>query len=221
MLLIGATTTWFVCSGLVPAEKLGESAYPLYDAALATGKLYVIIALFVGTIMACLASANGCINDASRAWFAMSRDGLIPPIFAKTHPKYKTPYRATVFLLPISMAFAFTGMLDQVVTFSIFSALMVYVLTVIMMFRFRKMYPLGTIERGYVAPIHPVPALIAAVLIGMTLLGMYLGYWINILGGVAFYFLASVWFLKRRLKFIDKSQFLKAGTQKWPKPKEL
>ena len=140
----------------------------------------------------------------------MSRDGLIPPIFAKTHPKYKTPYRATVFLLPISMAFAFTGMLDQVVTFSIFSALMVYVLTVIMMFRFRKMYPL-----------HPVPALIAAVLIGMTLLGMYLGYWINILGGVAFYFLASVWFLKRRLKFIDKSQFLKAGTQKWPKPKEL
>ena len=96
VLLIGATTTWFVCSGLVPAEKLGESAYPLYDAALATGKLYVIIALFVGTIMACLASANGCINDASRAWFAMSRDGLIPPIFAKTHPKYKTPYRATV-----------------------------------------------------------------------------------------------------------------------------
>nr|WP_288699506.1 amino acid permease [uncultured Dorea sp.] len=221
VLLIGATTTWFVCSGLVPAERLGESAYPLYDAALATGKLYVIIALFVGTIMACLASANGCINDASRAWFAMSRDGLIPPIFAKTHPKYKTPYRATVFLLPISMAFAFTGMLDQVVTFSIFSALMVYVLTVIMMFQFRKMYPLGTIERGYVAPIHPVPALIAAVLIGMTLLGMYLGYWINILGGVAFYFLASVWFLKRRLKFIDKSQFLKAGTQKWPKPKEL
>lgn len=59
--------------------------------------------------------------------------------------------------------------------------------------------------------------MIAAVLIGMTLLGMYLGYWINILGGVAFYFLASVWFLKRRLKFIDKSQFLKAGTQKWPK----
>lgn len=221
VLLIGATTTWFVCSGLVPAEKLGESAYPLYDAALATGKLYVIIALFVGTIISCLASANGCINDASRAWFAMSRDGLIPPIFAKTHPKYKTPYRATVFLLPISMAFAFTGMLDQVVTFSIFSALMVYVLTVIMMFRFRKMYPLGTIERGYVAPIHPVPALIAAALIGMTLLGMYLGYWINILGGVAFYFLASVWFLKRRLKFIDKSQFLKAGTQKWPKPKEL
>lgn len=74
---------------------------------------------------------------------------------------------------------------------------------------------------GIIAAMQFAPALIAAVLIGMTLLGMYLGYWINILGGVAFYFLASVWFLKRRLKFIDKSQFLKAGTQKWPKPKEL
>ena len=182
---------------------------------------FFIFAFFLVRIGGCLFPENGCINETTRVCFEMTRDGLIPPIFAKTHPKYKTPYRATVFLLPISMAFAFTGMLDQVVTFSIFSALMVYVLTVIMMFRFRKMYPLGTIERGYVAPIHPVPALIAAVLIGMTLLGMYLGYWINILGGVAFYFLASVWFLKRRLKFIDKSQFLKAGTQKWPKPKEL
>ena len=44
-LLIGASITWFVCSGLVPAGELGESAYPLYDAALATGKLFVIVAL--------------------------------------------------------------------------------------------------------------------------------------------------------------------------------
>lgn len=218
-LLIGATTTWLVCSGLVPAGELGASAYPLYDAAKATGKLFVIVALFVGTIMACLASANGCINDASRAWFAMSRDTLIPGFFAETHPKYNTPYRATVFLLPISLAFAFTGMLDQVVAFSIFSALVVYALTIIMMFRFRKMYPLGSIERGYVAPIHPVPAIVATILVGLTLFGMYLGYWINMVGGVVFYFLASIWFLKRRAKFIDKKNFLKAGAAKWPKPK--
>ena len=117
----------------------------------------------------------------------MSRDTLIPGFFAKTHPKFKTPYQATVFLLPISMAVAFTGMLDQVVTFSIFSALMIYMLTVIMMFRFRKMYPLGTIERGYVCPIHPIPAFLAGILVCLTLFGMYLGYWVNMLGGVAFY----------------------------------
>lgn len=217
-LLIGATITWFVCSGLVPAEELGISAYPLYDAALATGKLYVIVALFVGTIMACLASANGCINDASRAWYSLSKDKLIPDFFAATHPKYNTPYRAIVFLLPVSMAFAFTGMLDQVVAFSIFSALLVYALTIVMMFRFRKMYPLGSIERGYISPIFPVPAIIAGVLIVLIFVGTYLGYWVNMLGGIAFYFLASIWFLKRRAKFIDKKEFIKAGASKWPKP---
>ena len=36
--------------------------------------------------------------------------------------------------------------------------------------------------------------------------------------GIAFYFLASLWFLKRRAKFIDKEEFIKAGASKWPKP---
>ena len=49
-------------------------------------------------------------------------------------------------------------------------------------------------------------------------LGMYLGYWINMVGGVIFYFLASIWFKKRRAKFIDKKNFLRAGDEKWPKP---
>ncbi len=220
-LLIGATITWFVCSGLIDAETLGGSVYPLYDAALATGKLYVIIALFVGTILACLASANGCINDASRAWYALSKDTLLPGFFAKKHPKYQTPHRAIMFLLPISAAFAYTGLLDQIITFSIFSALLVYLLTGIMMFRFRKMYPLGTIKRGYIAPIHPIPAIITILLVGATLVGMYLGYWVNIIFGTAFYLLASLWFLRRRAKFIDKDHFISAGAKTWCRPKDM
>lgn len=218
-LLIGATITWFVCSGLVGAENLGESVYPLYDAALATGKPFVIVALFIGTILACLASANGCINDSSRAWFAMSRDTLIPGVFAVVHPKYRTPYRAILFLLPISIAFGFTGLLDQVITFSILSALLVYVLTAYMMFKFRAMYPIGTIERGYVAPWHPVPALVLFVLALATLGGMYLGYWSNMLAGFVFYFLASLWFTMHRSKFMDTKKFIEAGIGRWPRPK--
>ncbi len=220
-LLIGGTITWFVCSGLLDADMLGSSVYPLYDAALATGKLFVIIALFVGTILACLASANGCISDASRAWSAMSRDTLLPDFFGKMHPKYGSPYRSIIFLLPISIVFAFTGLLDQVVTFSIFSAILVYLLTCLMMSRFRKMYPLGTVERGYVAPLHPLPAIICCVLALCVMFGMHLTYSINMISGAVFYLLASIWFVKRRDQFIDKDNFLRPGMEKWGKPKWL
>ena len=220
-LLIGGTITWFVCSGLIPAGALGESVYPLYEAALATGKLFVAVALFVGSILACLASANGCINDSSHAWAALSRDTLLPDLFAKEHPRYGSHYRAIIFLLPISLAFAMTGLLDQVVTFSIFSALMVYLLTCIMMLRFRKMYPLGTIRRGFIAPLMPFLPLLVAVIVLIGLFGLHLNYGINLISGAVFYLLASIWFLKRRAKFIDKDRFLAAGLTKWGRPKEL
>ena len=218
-LIIGATITWYVCSGLVPAEILGGSTYPLFDAAVATGKPIVINLLFLGTVLSCLASANGCIADSSRAWYSMSKDTLIPATFSAIHPKYKTPYRAIVFLMPISIAFGFTGLLDQVITFSILSALLVYLLTAFMMFKFRRMYPLGTIDRGYIAPWHPFPAIIVIGLAGATLFGMYFGYWINLLAGFAFYLLASLWFVFHRSKSLDMTSFISQGADHWPRPK--
>ena len=73
-LLIAATLTWYVCSGLIPWEYLGQSGTPLFDAARVTGSTGLMVLLFVGMAFATLASANGCINDASRAWFSMGRD---------------------------------------------------------------------------------------------------------------------------------------------------
>lgn len=217
-LLTGATITWFVCSGLVKAAKLGVSIYPLYDSALATKIPAVIVALFIGTILACLASATGCINDASRAWFSMSRDTLIPGIFNAVHPRYKTPYRAILFLLPISLAFGLTGLLDQVISFSILSAILVYILMAVMALKFRKMYPMGAIDRGYVCPWHPLPAILLLILSVATLIGMYFGYFVNLMAGFIFYILASLWFIWHRHKSVDARQFISAGSSKWPRP---
>lgn len=219
-LLIGGTITWFVCSGLIPAGQLGSSVYPLYEAAVATGKLYVAVALFVGTILACLASANGCISDASRAWAALSKDTLLPGLFAKEHPRYHSYHRAIFFLLPISLGFAMTGLLDQVVTFSIFSALMVYLLTCLMMIRFRKMYPIGTIQRKFTVPCFPILPLLTAGIVLCGLFGLHLNYGINLISGAVFYLLASVWFLKRRARFVDEDRFLRAGLARWGLPKQ-
>ena len=81
-----------------------------------------MILLGIGTLFATLASANGCINDASRAWFSMGRDHYLPAWFGAVHPVYRTPYRSIIFLVPIALVFALGAPLDQVITFSILSA---------------------------------------------------------------------------------------------------
>ena len=219
-LLTGGMITWMVCSGLMEPEVLGDSVYPLYDAAKKTGSPVLAAALFTGSILACLASANGCINDSAEAWSALSRDGLIPNIFAKKHPKFGSNYISIIFLLPIALGFAMTGLLDQVVTFSIFSALIIYLLTCVMMFRFRKLYPLGSIKRKYTAPLFPVIPVVTMVIVIAGIFGLHLNYGINLIACTLFYFLASLWFIVRRYQFVDKAGFMRAGLDRWNQEKQ-
>ncbi|WP_028223260.1 APC family permease [Paraburkholderia oxyphila] len=216
-LLIAAALTWYVASGLMPWEYLGQAVTPLYDAARLTGNKGLQTLLFVGTLFSAIASANGCINDASRAWFSMSRDRYMPMWFGAVHPRYRTPYRAIIFLVPIAISFAFTGLLDQVITFSILSGLLGYTFMSINIVKFRRKWPLGSINRGYVHPFHPIPAIVLACLCAATYFATYLGYGASLLSIMAFYIVASIWFALHRYKYVKRGdQF----TMNWPRPKD-
>ena len=154
-LLIAATLTWYVCSGLIPWEYLGQAGTPLFDAARVTGSTSLMVLLFIGTIFSTLASANGCINDASRAWFSMGRDRYLPVWFGAVHPSYRTPYRSIVFLVPIALIFALGAPLDQVITFSILSGLLGYTFMTFNMIMFRRKWPLGIDQARLCPPVPP------------------------------------------------------------------
>ena len=98
---------------------------------------------------------------------------------------------------------------------------MVYLLTCLMLVRFRGMYPLGTIRRKFTAPLYPVLPILTAGIVLCGIFGLHLNYGINLISGAVFYLLASVWFLKRRAKFVDESRFLRAGLEPWGPPKKL
>jgi ethanolamine permease len=215
-LLVAATITWFVATGLMPWQYLGQAVTPMYDAATLLGSSKLQLMLFVATAFAAIASANGCINDASRAWFSLARDRYIPVFFGAIHPKYRTPYRSIIFLVPIAISFAVTPLLDQVITFSILSGLLGYTFMTFNMIKFRKMWPLGSIHRGYIHPFHPLPAITLLVLCIATYFATFLGYGGTLLSILAFYILASIWFVLRRYKFVKRAdQF----TMPWPRPK--
>lgn len=214
-LAIAATLTWYVCAGLMPWEYLGQATVPLFDAARVTGSEFMMWLLGIGTLFATLASANGCINDASRAWFAMARDQYLPPWFGAVHPKYRTPYRAIIFLVPIALLFAIQVPVDQIITFSILSGLLGYTFMPINMILFRRKWPLDTIKRGYVHPFHPVPALVLLSLCALTYFAVFLGYGTQLIAMLLFYIIVSLWFHFWRYRFVKRAdQF----TMPWPRP---
>jgi ethanolamine permease len=222
-LIIAATLTWYICAGLLPWQYLGTAITPLFDAARVTGNGLLVVLLLLGTLCATLASANGCINDASRAWFSMGRDRYLPEWFGAVHPRYHTPFRAIVFLVPVAIAFALLPvllnqptLLATVITFSILSGLLMYSFMGPNFVRFRRLWPMGSITRGYVLPFHPAPAIVLIGLSAMVFFATFLGYGTSLLSMLAFYFLASVWFVLRRYKFVRRgAQF----TADLPRPR--
>jgi len=217
-LLIAAALTWYVAVGLLPWEYVGwdlELA-PLYDVAKISGSKFLHIFLFIGTLFSAIASANGCINDAARAWFSMGRDRYLPAWFAAVHPKYRTPFRSIIFLIPIGIVFAIWVPLAQVITFSILSGLLNYTFMPINMWKFRNKWPLGSIKRGFIHPFHPLPAVVLLVLCIATFFAIYLGYGNQLLAMMLFYIVASLWFVVFRYRYVRRGdQF----TMPWPKPR--
>ena len=215
-LLIGATLTWYICASLMPWQYLGFTYFPLLDAGKLTGSKSLEYLMFLATILAGLASANGCINDAARAWFSLGRDRYLPSWFSAVHPKYRTPYRSIIFLVPIALAFAFTANLGQAITFSILSGVLHYTFMSINIIMFRNKWPLGTIQRGYTHPFHPIPAIVLFMLCVVTFFAIFLGYGAQLTAMVVFYIVMSFWFHFYRYQYVKRgAQF----TMPWPKPR--
>ncbi len=215
-LLIGASLTWYVCASLIPWQYLGFTYFPLLDAGKLTGNKTLEYLMFTATILAGLASANGCINDAARAWFSLGRDRYLPTWFSAVHPKYRTPYRSILFLVPIALAFAFIANLGQAITFSILSGVLHYTFMSVNIIMFRNKWPLGTIRRGYTHPFHPIPAIVLFILCVVTYFAIFLGYGAQLTAMVIFYIVMSLWFHFYRYRYVRRGEQF---TMPWPKPK--
>ena len=91
-----------VLTGMVPWQSVAGDGAPVVTAlkrlSLTPGghrlhwvRLAVVIGALVGMISSILVFQLG----QARVWFAMSRDGLLPSVFSKLHPKFRTPAFAT------------------------------------------------------------------------------------------------------------------------------
>jgi len=54
------------------------------------------VLIFLAIVNSAIANANAGVNAASRVIYAMGRNGVLPRIFARTHPEHRTPHVAIV-----------------------------------------------------------------------------------------------------------------------------
>ena len=85
-----------VMTGLVPFAQLNvpEPVYVALNAAPALNWLKIFATL--GAVAGLASVVLVMLMAQPRIFYAMSRDGLLPPIFGRVHPKFKTPWLATI-----------------------------------------------------------------------------------------------------------------------------
>jgi amino acid transporter len=117
--------TW-IATDLARGLKFSDPAIAFYQVAERAGgswlRLITILAVVVSSGVANAIAAQAAV---SRILFAMARDGKLPSVLAKIHPRYKTPYVSTLLVAVVSLivGFVFASRLDDLTRIVNFGAL--------------------------------------------------------------------------------------------------
>jgi APA family basic amino acid/polyamine antiporter len=137
-----------------------------------------------------------------RIFYAMSKDGLLPPFFSKVHPKYKTPYIST--LLTGGVAIILAGILPISILGELVSigTLLAFAIVCVSIIVLRKTKP--DLERPFRTPFVPwIPALGALICL-VQMAALPLDTWLRLLVwmaiGLVIYFAYGIHHSEQRKK---------------------
>src|SRR5438034_2403590 len=124
-----------VFTGLIPYSELvrrlaTEQAEPLTMALdhVAPGAKWATGIVAFGSVVAHTAVLLVFQLGQPRIFFSIARDGLLPPVFAKVHPKYKTPHVTTILTGVVVGLFAAVMSIDEMVDLTNIGTLFAFVL---------------------------------------------------------------------------------------------
>ncbi|HXW84780.1 MAG TPA: amino acid permease, partial [Candidatus Binataceae bacterium] len=84
-----------VLTGMVPAARIDLNA-PLASAFVIRGLHAISGVVSLGAVAGLTSVQLVLLLGQSRVFYAMSRDGLLPPLFSRVHPRYRTPFAQTL-----------------------------------------------------------------------------------------------------------------------------
>jgi len=115
-----------VAQGTLGPELANNTEAPLAAAATVVFGGWGAQLLVIGMIISIFGCLSGDILNTPRVIFASARDGLLPGVFAKVHPRYHTPHIAILFYAAAGGLAALTGTFKQLAVVASGSLLLVY-----------------------------------------------------------------------------------------------
>ncbi|MBV7271325.1 ethanolamine permease [Clostridium sp. PL3] len=145
---------------------------------------------FIG-LFGLIASLNGIILGFSRQTFALARSGYLPKFLAYVSPKRKAPIAAIVIPGVIGIISTSVGLANLVIQISALGAVVLYIISMISLFKLRKKYP--DMERPYKVAYPIVPG-IALVLGVYCAIAFMVAYGVTVLLVIAIFALAAIYY---------------------------
>ena len=126
-----------------------------------------------------------------RIFFSMARDGLLPPSFAKVHPRFRTPHVTTILTgVAVGVCAMFTS-IDEMVDLTNIGTLFAFILVCLGILVLRKRDPER--RRAFRTPFVPLVPVLGILSCGYLMLGLPWITWLRfalwLLVGLAIYFL--------------------------------
>ena len=113
-----------------------------------------------------------------RIFFAMSRDGLLPPVFGKVHPKYRTPHVTTMLTGAVAAVVAGVfpiGILGELVSIGTLLAFVI-VSAGILVLRYRE----PNLPRPFRTPLVPIVPILAILICGYLMVSLPPDTWLRL-----------------------------------------
>jgi basic amino acid/polyamine antiporter, APA family len=171
-----------VLSGIVPWQSVMGDAAPVVNALKklslgpgGSGLHWVRLFVLVGALMGMISSILVFQLGQARVWFAMSRDGLLPTVFSRIHPKFRTPAFAT-WVAGFAVGIP-AGLLDigTVSNLSNIGTLFAFVLVSIAVLILRYREPER--RRGFRAPLGPLFPVLSIIFCIVLMMGLEVMTW--------------------------------------------
>jgi len=181
-----------VMTGLTSYKNLNVP-HPVFVAIEAAGPALKWLTYFIniGAILGLASVVLVMLMGQPRIFFSMSRDGLLPAIFGKVHPKFQTPYVTTIVTGIVAAAVAGffpIALLGELVSIGTLLAFVI-VCVGVMVLRYAR----PNIPRPFRTPLVPLVPILGILICGYMMSSLPGDTWIRLivwmLAGLAIYFL--------------------------------